>query len=135
MKLIIDSTEIFSFFNRTSKARQLTLSTKLYLHSPEYSLNEIKEHKTKILESFGLSIEQFSLIEKLLMSVIKFEKVESYSLFIPKAKEISPDPDDVDFIALALKMKCPIWSSDKLLKQQKEVRIFSTNELSEFSEV
>jgi len=33
------------------------------------------------------------------------------------------------YFALALKMKCPIWSNDKRLKEQKTIKIISTDEL------
>ncbi|PIN85274.1 MAG: hypothetical protein COV47_03030 [Candidatus Diapherotrites archaeon CG11_big_fil_rev_8_21_14_0_20_37_9] len=43
-------------------------------------------------------------------------------------KKISPDPKDVPYFALALKLRCPIWTNDKLLKKQKKVKIISTSE-------
>jgi predicted nucleic acid-binding protein len=43
-----------------------------------------------------------------------------------------PDPDDIDFTALALKLDCPLWSNDKELKQQTVVKVFSTSELISF---
>lgn len=44
-------------------------------------------------------------------------------------KKISPDPNDADYFALALMLKCPIWSNDKELLKQNVVRIYSTGEL------
>ncbi len=49
--------------------------------------------------------------------------------YVQKAIEISPDRKDADYIALALKLKCPLWSNDKKLKDQEEVRVYSTKEL------
>lgn len=47
-----------------------------------------------------------------------------------KARKISPDRKDVDYFALALKMKCSIWSNDKPIKnKQNEVKIYNTEEL------
>ena len=48
-----------------------------------------------------------------------------------EAEEISPDEKDILYFALALKLKCGIWSNDKRLKQQDQVRIYSTAELKE----
>lgn len=131
MRIVVDTSELFSFFNEKSKARELSLSTKLSLHSPSFSLEEIKEHKDKIVKSFSLSESQFTLIKKLLNTVVKFSKEGEYSSFLPEASKLSPDPEDVDFFALALKLKTPIWSEDKLLKRQSRIKVFNTKELSE----
>jgi predicted nucleic acid-binding protein len=48
---------------------------------------------------------------------------------MPKARRISPDPDDVQYFALALKLDASIWSNDKNLKNQNIVKVFSTDEL------
>ena len=129
MRLVVDTNELFSFFNKASKARELSLLSELDLHSPLFSINELKEHKSEILKKFSLSETQFTLIEKLLHIVVNFSKEKEYSSFIQEAKKISPDPDDIDFFALALKFDCSIWSEDKLLKQQDKVKVYSTSEL------
>lgn len=134
MRLVADTTELFSFFNEKSKARELSLSTKLDLHSPEFSLEEIKEHKDKIVKSFSLTEPQFVLVNKLLNTVVKFVKEKEYSKLLSEAREISPDPDDVDFFALALKSNIPIWSEDKELKNQSRVKVLNTKELSKLLE-
>jgi len=48
---------------------------------------------------------------------------------LAEAKKLSPDPDDAAYFALALKLGIPIWSNDKKLTGQKQVRIYSTEEL------
>ncbi|MCK4435272.1 hypothetical protein KAU87_00515, partial [Candidatus Bathyarchaeota archaeon] len=60
-----------------------------------------------------------------------FIPLEEYSSFMKEALAI-PDPDDIDFPALALKLDCPLWSNDKELKQQTVVKVFSTSELISF---
>lgn len=132
MKLVIDTNEIFSFFNERSKARSISLIPELELYSPSFSLDEIEEHKSEILERFSLSETQFLLIKKLLGVVVKFDREEEYAKFLSEAEQISPDPEDIDFFALALKLNCSLWSEDKLLKQQSKVKVFSTDELMEF---
>jgi predicted nucleic acid-binding protein len=129
MRLVIDTNEIFSFFNAKSKAREISLVPQLDLHSPSFSMTEIEKHKSKILKSFSLSDSQFVLIKRLLEAVIKFSDESEYSSFLPEARNISPDPDDADFFALALKLNCPIWSGDKRLKEQSRVRVLETKEV------
>lgn len=132
MKLVVDTNVLFSFFNERSKVRELAVLPLLDLRSPKFALEEVKEHEHEILERFSLSGAQFSLILKLLDAVVDFVKEGEYGEFLPRAGEISPDPDDVDFFALALKFNCPIWSEDKELKRQTQVKVLSTKELVEF---
>ncbi len=50
--------------------------------------------------------------------------------FMKKAEDMAPDPKDVAYLALALKLKVPIWSNDKVLKEkQATVRVYSTEEI------
>lgn len=129
MKLVVDTNEIFSFFNERSKAREISLCPKLELYSPFFSLNEIKKHKGDMVKRFSLSEVQYKLINKLLGTVIKFPIEKEYAKFLPEAEEISPDKNDSDFFALALKINCAIWSEDKELKKQSKVKVYSTSEL------
>ncbi|MEK6954273.1 MAG: PIN domain-containing protein [Candidatus Micrarchaeota archaeon] len=55
--------------------------------------------------------------------------LNEYSSLMHQAKSICPDPDDIQYFALALKLGCPIWSNDKALKEQNTVEVISTGEL------
>lgn len=129
MRLVADANELFSFFNKVSKAREISLLPKLDIHSPGFSLEEIKKHKSDIIERFSLTESQFSLIKKLLGSVVSSDKQEKYSDKLKEAKELSPDPKDVEYFALALKLNCSLWSEDKKLKEQSRVKVLSTTDL------
>lgn len=132
MRLVADTNELFSFFNEKSKSRELSLRPKLDLFSPAFALDELGEHKSEILERFSLSNLQFSLIRRLLTVTIRFVDSVEYSGFLSRAIELSPDPDDVDFFALALKLDCPIWSEDRKMGHgQSHVKVISTQELVE----
>jgi len=70
------------------------------------------------------------LIRRLLTVTITFVDSVEYSGFLARAIELSPDPDDVDFFGLALKLECPIWSEDRRMGHgQCQVKVFSTREL------
>jgi len=129
LKVVADTNELFSFFNRKSLARDLSLSEALDVYSPVYALEELEKHKEKILQVFSLSIEQYRLILRLLHTVVVFVELDEYKEHLKEAGKISPDPDDVDFFALALKLSCPLWSEDRRLAGQGKVRVIATNEL------
>jgi len=47
------------------------------------------------------------------------------------AKQTSPDPDDVLYLAVALSLGCAIWSNDKDLKEgQSRVVVVTTEDLT-----
>ena len=49
---------------------------------------------------------------------------------MPEALSLIPIyPNDIDFLALALKLKLPVWSNDSHLKKQSKVIVYSTSEL------
>lgn len=129
MKVVADTNELFSFFNRRSLARSLALSDDLEVFAPVYALEELEDHKEKILQVFSLRAEQYLVILRLLRTVIVFVELEEYEDRMKEAGAISPDPDDADFFALALKLSCPLWSEDRRLAGQGRVRLIATNEL------
>jgi predicted nucleic acid-binding protein len=55
---------------------------------------------------------------------------EETEKFLSEARKISPDKGDADYFALALKLGCPIWSNDKMLKKQDTIVVYSTEELA-----
>lgn len=130
MKVVADTKELFSFFNRRSLARDLSLSEELDIYSPVYALEELEKHKGKTLEVFSLSSEQYDLILRLLHTVVVFVELKEYAEHLKEGKDISPDPDDADFFALALKLSCPLWSEDKKLAEQGKVKVIATSELT-----
>ena len=132
MRLIIDANEVFSLFNKKSKVRELSLLPTVFLYSPKFALKEMTEHKKEITYRFGLSNLQFETIFDFLSVIVKFVDAEDYADVINEAKTISPDSDDVDYFALALKLECPIWSEDKKLKNQNKVIVYSTKDLLGF---
>jgi len=54
---------------------------------------------------------------------------EEYATRLADAALISPDPDDVPYLALALTLGIPLWSNDKALKGQTNVKVLATSDL------
>lgn len=76
-----------------------------------------------------INIGEFGFLERILQWRIEFVPVEEFKDFLKEAELVCPDPDDIEYFALALKLNCPIWSEDKRLKKQSKVKVFSTSEL------
>ncbi len=129
MELIVDTNIIISCLISPGATCDLVFSGELELYAPEFLLSEIAKHKHEILTRSGLSEDELTVFLALIFTKIKFVSFGEFKNHITKAKEISPDVNDTEYFALALKLSCPIWSNDKELKKQNIVKISSTQEL------
>ena len=128
MDLIVDANVIFSaLIAGQGMTHELLFRNTLQLHSPEFIQEEIKKHKVEITQKTKLSEQEIDLALSILFSRIKI--IPSQETNLIQAEKISPDPDDSEYFALAIKLKCPIWSNDKRLKQQDKIKIINTTEL------
>lgn len=132
MDLVVDANVLIAaIISPIGHTADLFFSERLQLYAPDFLLEEIEEHKTEIIDKAGLSEINFEEVLVSLASRLKFVSVEELLAIILTAKEISPDVDDLAYFALALKLDCSLWSNDKKLKEQKQVKVFSTLELLE----
>lgn len=139
MKLIVDSNVLFTFFWKKSIFSRVVQQKKLKLLTPEIFLEELDKYAEEIIKKTQLDQKEFLERKKELLTNITIVPLEVY-----KGKlEIITDlesldehekvdiKDDIDFLVLAKKENCPLWSNDKLLKKQKEIPVISTKELIE----
>lgn len=97
------------------------------LYTPRFVLKEINKYSDEILTKTHRTRQEFLEIIKIineLVDVIPRKDVENN---LKLAEEISLDSDDVMYFTLEL--NCPIWSNDKILKMQDNVKIYSTEDL------
>ncbi len=128
---MVDANILFSALIKDSHIRHFLVLSDHTFYLPEYVFEEVKEHSSEIEEKTGLSKEE---ILELLQTIIIFSNIKiipiiEFQEYVDKAKEICPDNDDVAYFALALKMKCNIWSNDKRLNQQTTIKIYNTYEI------
>ena len=67
----------------------------------------------------------------MLRKYVTFIDYESYAEFVDLAIKVTPDPKDVDFVALALKLNAILWSNDRALKSIPVLKVLNTKELIE----
>ena len=124
MKLVVDTNVVFSLFNKKSFTYELLTSKRLSLFAPEILKTELDKYKSEITKKFGKSTVN---LEEYITLVAEKEYVH----MLKKAQQICPDPDDLDFFALALTLNIPLWSLDKQLQKQDTVPVITTFELAE----
>lgn len=131
MELIIDANILFSALIKDRTTRKIILFSDYSFFIPEFIFEELNKHKGIILEKAHISEEELKEVfnEIIENSNIQIIPKSEFNNNIMPAKEITPDPDDVHYFALALKLNCPIWSNDKDLKKQNNVKVYSTEDI------
>jgi predicted nucleic acid-binding protein len=130
MKLVVDVNVLFAAAVKTGATSDIIFSD-VGLFAPEFIFEEFGKYEKLLLEKSHRTAEEFHMFISILSEKIQTCTADEFSEFIGNAKSVCPDPNDVPYFALALKLSCPIWSNDKLLKKQSAVKILSTAELLE----
>jgi predicted nucleic acid-binding protein len=129
MQLVVDANILFSALITDGFTAELLFEEELKLYTAEFIIEEFLKYKDEILKKSKRSPESFSSFMHALQEIITVIPQEEYETHIQEAKEISPDKRDAAYFALALKLRCAIWSNDKLLKEQEAVKVFFTSEV------
>ena len=132
MKLVVDSNILFSFFKKDSFTRSFILAhPEIELFTPVYVFDELEEHKEEVKVKAKIDDRIFELSKKELLEYVTIAPLEEFKDFWAAAKQISPDPDNVEYLAVALSLGCAIWSNDRNLKEkQNRVVVVTTEELT-----
>lgn len=111
--LVVNKNVLFSFFGKSTATRELVFLLSGRIISPEFALEEHHEHREKILKKAKIEEKEFEEILSVLKEHVIFVNEGFYAEFIPLALEITPDKDDADFVALALKVKAPCGATTR----------------------
>lgn len=129
MQLVADANVLLASFIRRGVTQELLLEKDLALVTPEFVLSEIEEHRGEALEKSGKSAAELDEFLDAVRGRVRVVPEHEVRERWQEAKRLSPDPDDVPYFALALKLGCAIWSNDRRLKGQKQVKVLNTSEL------
>ena len=131
MKIVLDANILISSLIKQGKSAELLLNLYFNIFIPEFIFTEFEKHKSEIIEKTHRNSEEFWDIYSQIREITTIVPVKEFEEYLEEAKRICPDENDVPYFALALKLKCGIWSNDKKLKEQNEIRIYTTEELAE----
>ena len=127
MRLIVDANILFAALIKDGMTSKLFFSDTLHLLTPEYIFIEFQKYEKMILNKTKRTTEDFKKFFNILKERIQIIPEHIFRDYLQKAKEISPDPKDVIYIACALATKAIIWSNDHALKKnQNTVQIITT---------
>ena len=129
MELVIDANILFSALIKNSFTAELIFNDDIKLYCPEFIIEEFLKYENEISEKMSRTREEFVMIMHMFKDIISVVPKEEYVTFMEKGVEISPDPKDPLYFALALKLNCAIWSNDAKLKKQDKVTVYNTTEV------
>ena len=121
MKIVVDTNIIFSgLLNPSGTISDLLLnsSNTFDFYSPTYLLDELENHKKKLIKISGLSDKELNYLQRNLFKKIDLIDLESIRESTwEKAIELTKEVDEFDapFLALALELESPLWTGDKKL--------------------
>ena len=129
MKVVIDANIIIAMLVKPGKPIDLFFNIKLEIFAPELLFEELKNNKEEIIRKTKLSEKEFEWLYSVLKNNITIIPEKEFLDYREKAEKICPDPKDIVYFALALYLNCAVWSNEKKLKNQKEVKVYQTHEL------
>lgn len=132
MNLVVDANILFAALIKDSFSYNLLFSDKFHLFTPEYIFTELEKHKEEILEKTERTTEEFFRLLEILKRRIILVPLEELTEYVDEAEKLTPDPNDMAYFALALKLNCAILSNDKKLKEQTKIKVYHTKELADF---
>jgi len=133
MKLVIDAIIAFSLLKKGSFTRKLAQEHSLELYSHKFILEELEEHSEELCELLKVSENKFERIKEILSKLVNL-KVKVSPQQLNRAASLISDPDDEQYLALALRLNCPIWSNDSHFQEElikNAVKVFTTEEIKE----
>jgi predicted nucleic acid-binding protein len=130
MDLVIDANIVVAFLIKPYIVLDILTKNDLNLFAPQYLFEEIDEKIHIITNKKNISQEKINYLLNYLKKQIKIVPKDVFELYLEEAKDICPDEDDIQYFALCMLLKCPLWSNDKVLKEkQNKIVVYPTHEL------
>ena len=135
MLFVVDVNVVFSALINKGDSFSVFESNKLFSRfefvSPEFMMFELENRMDKLLKLTKLSEEELSKTLSFIKEQINFIPFSEFIDKLPEAIELNFK--DSPYLALAMKLNCPIFSGDKELKEQTKIKVFSPRELLDMS--
>ena len=135
MFVVVDVNVIISsLFNKGDSLNVFVLNSvfnKFDFVIPDFFLVELNKHTERIQKKSKLHSDEIIKVAEYVMKQISIIPQSEFEEFLPESKEIAKDHlKDFPYIALSLKLNCPIFSGDKKLKEIYE-NVLSPKEMLE----
>ncbi|MDO8428028.1 MAG: PIN domain-containing protein [Candidatus Diapherotrites archaeon] len=131
MNLIVDANIVFAVLIKQGISEDLLFDEQFTIYAPEFLFIEFEKYKSFLLTKTHRTEIEFIHVLSTIRNHIVLVPSQELEPFLDPANLISPDPRDIPYIALAIKLNAVIWSNDRLLKEKlpSYVKVYTTQEL------
>jgi predicted nucleic acid-binding protein len=129
MYVTIDANILFAALIKGGETRKILTNPELRIFAPSFIFAELLKYKLEILRKCSGSEEELNYLIAILLKNISLVNDEELVPFIPAAQTFTSDVKDILYFACALYKNTVIWSNDKEFKNQKRVRVLTTEEM------
>lgn len=139
MKIVVDANIVISTMLKTNGVvAELLLRAKPRpeFFVPEFVRTELSLHRAKLAKLTGASLDDLAVLEEVVLSgmtTVSAERIDGVHWERATALVATIDPKDDHYVALALHLKCPLWTGDKKLlkrlRDQTGIQIMDTDEV------
>ena len=116
-RIVVDANVVISsLINKGTVFSGLLLNSVLKrfeLVGPEFLLEEIGNHESKLLKYSRLSKQEFKVVYRFLLNEILLIPAVEFLDYWPEAVRIAPHIKDAPYVALSLGLKAPLLTGDK----------------------
>lgn len=131
MDLVIDANVVIALLINPKNFAHPFFSQRIRLFAPELLREELEEKREVIRARTIFTDQEISALIDAIQQRIRFVPIAEFVRRWREAMQVCPDPDDIMYFALALHLRCSLWSNDKRLKEQKKIPVYATHELME----
>ena len=128
MKFVLDTNILLSALIKNSLTRKIITNLDFEFFTPSFSLSEIFKYKGYICDKAKINEKQFELLLNKIFEYVKVISLDYYKKQIPLANGLIEDKKDVAFLSCAIALNSAIWSNDNHFKEQKKIKVFTTQE-------
>ena len=127
-RYVIDTTVIVAWLLKPNGlSGRIVRSLELELYTPYKAVDELWSHKSEWSRK-NPNIDLHKFVDQL-QYYLRIQYLKRDSPYLIEAEKMMKqiDPDDAEFVALALELDAPIWSYDPHFRQQNKARVIGSD--------
>lgn len=129
MKLVIDANIVISCLI-SGRVSEILFSPKLELYAPELLFTEVRKHKQELTLKSALSEADIDLLLLLIEKQVTIvPQMEFSSEFAHAETLLKEHRKDIQYVSLAMHLKCPIWSYEKRFDMIGSIETLTTQQI------
>ena len=131
--VIVDASVILACAISDGKARRTLLAaSNIEFYSPEFVLEEVRRSLPKVIALSGVSPAILSTLLDDVFSRVAVVPRVAFADALPEARSLTARADaagDEDYVALALKLRAPVWTYDKDFHRIPKIRVIGRRQI------